>query len=74
MKFNVAKCHPKRKTKHHKQMPFDYSLRNQILENVQSVKYLGITITDSMDLGQTSQKFLPTKTLGFLFSFAGTWL
>ena len=33
-------------------IPFDYSLHNQILENVQSVKYLGITITENMDCGQ----------------------
>ena len=51
MKFNVAKCHSMRVTwhQHHKQILFDYSLHNQTLENVQSAKYLGITITDNMD-------------------------
>ena len=53
---------------HHKQILFDYSLHSQTLENVQSAKYLGITITDNMDWGQhiseTSSK--ATKTLGFL--------
>ena len=51
MKFNVAKCHSMRVTRHqhHKQILFDYSLHNQTLENVQSAKYLGITITDNMD-------------------------
>ena len=41
MKFNVAKCHSMRVTghQHHKQILFDYSLRNQTLENVQSAKY-----------------------------------
>ena len=54
MKFNVAKCHSMRVTRHqhHKQILFDYSLHNQTLENVQSAKYLGITITDNMDWGQ----------------------
>ena len=54
MKFNVAKCHSMRLTRHqhHKQILFDFSLHNQTLENVQSAKYLGITITDNMDLGQ----------------------
>ena len=51
MKFNVAKYHSMRVTQHqhHKQILFDYSLHNQTLENVLSVKYLCITITDNMD-------------------------
>ena len=68
MKFNVAKCHSMRVTQHHKKILFGYPLNNQTLENVQSAKYVGITITDNMDWGQhvseTSSK--PTKTLGFL--------
>ena len=53
---------------HHKQILFDYSLHNQTLENVQSAKYLGITITDNMDWGQhvTEIYSKATKTLGFL--------
>ena len=31
---------------------FNYSLHNQTLENVQSAKYLGITISDNMDWDQ----------------------
>ena len=75
MKFNVAKCHSMRVTRHqhHKQILFDYSLHNQTLENVQSAKYLGITITDNMDWVSMSQKSLP-KQLGHLVSFAGIWL
>ena len=53
---------------HHKQILFDYSLHNQTWENVQSAKYLGITISDNMDWGkhilEISSK--ATKTLGFL--------
>ena len=70
MKFNVAKCHSMRVTRHqhHKQILFYYLLHNQTLENVQPAKYLGITITDSMDWGpylsEISSK--ATKTLGFL--------
>ena len=70
MKFNVAKCHSMRVTRHqhHKQIFFDYSLHNQTLENVQSAKYLGITITDNMDWGQHVSEISSkaTKTLGFL--------
>ena len=70
MKFNVAKCHSMRVTRHysHKQIIHDYTLHQQTLENVQSAKYLGITITENMDWGQhiydISSK--ATKTLGFL--------
>ena len=54
MKFNVAKCHSMRVTRHysHKQIIHDYTLHQQTLENVQSAKYLGITITEKMDWGQ----------------------
>ena len=70
MKFNVAKCHSMRVTRHqhHKQILFDYSLHNQTLEIVQSAKYLGITITDNMNWGQHVSEISSkaTKTLGFL--------
>ena len=33
----------------HKQIIHDYTLHQQTLENVQSSKYLGITITENMD-------------------------
>ena len=77
MKFNVAKCHSMRVTRHqhHKQILFDYSLHNQSLENVQSANYLGITICLLMTwMGvNMSQKSLQ-KQLRHLVSFAGTWL
>ena len=74
MKFNVAKCHSMRVTRHysHKQIIHDYTLHQQTLENVQSAKYLGITITENMDWGQhisdisskaTKTRF-PSKELG----------
>ena len=70
MKFNVVKCHSMRVTQHqhHKHILFDYSLHNQTLENVQSAKYIGITISDNMDWGQHISEILSkvTKTLGFL--------
>ena len=47
MKFNVAKCHSMRVTKHPlpKQIIHDYSLHNQVLKNVPSAKYLGVNIS-----------------------------
>ena len=72
MKLNIAKLHSMRVTRHqhHKQIPFDYSLHNQTLENVQSAKYLDITITDNMDWGQHISEISSkaTKTLAFLRS------
>ena len=65
MEFNVAKFYSMRMTQHqhHNQSLFD-----QTLENVQSTKYLGITITDNMDWGQHASEISSkaTKTLGFL--------
>ena len=70
MKFNVAKCHSMRvKTKHRlpKQIIHDKG-HNQVLENVLSAKYFGITITDDLDWGQhiNNANSKATKTLGFL--------
>ena len=69
IKFNVAKCHYMRVTRSAaKQILFDSSLHNQTLENVQSAKYLGITLSDNMDWGQHISEISSnaTKTLGFL--------
>ena len=57
MKFNVVKCHSMRVTKHPlpKQIIHDYALHNQVLENVPSAKYLGIT--DDLEWGQHIQQF-----------------
>ena len=53
---------------HHKQILFEYSLHNQTLENVQSARYLGITISKNMDWGQHISEISSkaTKTLSFL--------
>ena len=70
MKFNVAKCHSMRVTRHlpDKQILFDYTLHQQKLEQVQSAKYLGLTITDNLDWGQLVSEISckATKTMGFL--------
>ena len=70
MKFNVAKCHSMRVTRHlpDKQILFDYTQHQQILEQVQSAKYFGITITDNLDWDQHVSEISckATKTLCFL--------
>ena len=54
MHFKAVKCHSLRGIPHlpDKQIQFDYSLHQQKLEQIQSAKYLGITITDNLDWGQ----------------------
>ena len=51
-----------------KHIKFDYTLDQQRLEQVQSAKYLGLTITDDLDWGQPISEISAkaTKTLGFL--------
>ena len=70
MKFNVAKCHSMRVTRHlpSNQIHFNYSLHQQTLEQVRSAKYLGLTITDDLEWGQHISEISckATETLGFL--------
>ena len=71
MKFNVSKCHSMRVTRLHpsSHIEFNYTLHQQTLEQVQSAKYLGLTITDDLDWGQHISEITckATKTLGFLW-------
>ena len=68
MIFNVAKCHSMRVTRHppDKHIQYDYTLHQQRLEQVQSAKYLGLTITDDLDWGQHISEISAkaTKTTG----------
>ena len=70
MKFNVTKYHSMRVTRHlpENQIQFEYSLNQQKLEQVQSAKYLAITITDNLDWGQHVSEISckATKTMGFI--------
>ena len=68
--MKIAKCHSMRVTRHlpSNQIHFNYSLHQQTLEQVQSAKYLGISITDNLEWGQHVAEISSkaTKTLGFL--------
>ena len=70
MKFNVANCHSMRVTRHSpdQHIQFDNTLLQQKLEQVQTAKYLGLTITDDLDWGQHISEISAkaTKTMGFL--------
>ena len=60
--MRVTRLHPSR------HIDFNYTLHQQTLEQVQSAKYLGLTITDDLDWGQHISEITckATKTLGFL--------
>ena len=70
MKFNVAKCHSMKVTRHlpSNQIHFSYSLHHQTLEQVGSAKYFGLTITYNLELGQHVSEISckATNTSGFL--------
>ena len=70
MKFNVSKCHSMRVTRLHpsRHIQFNYTLHQQTLEQVQSAKYVGLTITDDLDWGQHISEITcrATKTFSFL--------
>ena len=60
--MRVTRLHPSR------HIQFIYTLYQQTLEQVQSAKYLGFTITDDLDWGQHISEITckAIKTLGFL--------
>ena len=62
MKFNVVM----KVTRHlpSNQIHFNYSLHHQILEQVRSAKYLGLTITDDMEYGVNIFLKFHAKQLG----------
>ena len=70
LKFNVAKCHSMRVTRHlpHMHIEFENSLHQQKLAQVQSAKYVVITFTDDLDWGQHISEITSnaTRTLEFL--------
>ena len=63
MQYNVANCHSMRVTWHYsrKHILHDYTLHQQTLEDVQSAKYLGITITENLNWGQHIADILPEQ-------------
>ena len=77
MKFNIAKCHSMRVTRHlpSNQIHFSYSLHQQTLEQVRSAKYLGLTIVSLTTWNGVNifQKFLVKQLRHWVF-FGAIWL
>ena len=73
MKFNVSKCHSMRVTRLHpsNHIQFSYTLHQQILEQVQPAKYLGLTITDN--LGVNIFRKLHARQLRLWAFFGAIW-
>ena len=75
MKFNVSKCHSVRVTRLHpsRHRDFNYTLHQQTLEQVQSAKYLGLTITDDLDWGQHISEITCARQLRLWVFFGAIW-
>ena len=48
MRFQPVKCNMMQLTKKHNKIDASYTLEGTVLENVQSIKYLGVTITSDL--------------------------
>ena len=64
MKFNVAKWHSMRVTRHLNQIHYNYTLHQQTLEQF---RYLGLTITDNLDGVNVFLKFLVKQLRHLVF-------
>ena len=71
MKFNVAKCHSMRVTRHlpSNQIHFNYSLHQENWNRFSPPNTLEFTITDNLEWGRHVSEISSkaTKTLGFLW-------
>ena len=68
MEFHPSKCQVLTISRKRNPINFNYTLHNHILEHVNSAKYLGCTITNTLDWGQhiTNITTKANMTLGFL--------
>ena len=48
MRFQPVKCNMMQLTKKHKKIEASYMLEGTVLENVESIKYLSVTITSDL--------------------------
>ena len=64
MKFNPEKCYVIHATKKKIPLKLNYKLHNHTLQPVDNSKYLGVTISNDLDINNITTK--ANKTLGFL--------
>ena len=48
MRFQPVKCNMMQLTNKHNKIDASYTLEGTVLENVESIKYLGVTITSDL--------------------------
>ena len=68
MRFQPVKCNMMQLTKKHNKIQASYTLEGTVLENVESIKYLGVTITSDLKWNSHSRNVCSkaNRTLGFL--------
>ena len=68
MRFQPVKCNMMQLTKKHNTIQASYTLEGTFLENVESIKYLGVTITSDLKWNSHSRNVCSKaiRTLGFL--------
>ena len=68
MRFQPVKCNMMQLTKKHNKIQASYTLENTVLENVESTKYLGVTITSDLKWNSHIRNVCSktNRTLGFM--------
>ena len=68
MKFQPVKCNMMQLTKKHNKIDASYTLEGTVLENVESIKYLGVTITSDLKWNSHIRNVCSraNRALGFL--------
>ena len=68
MRFQPIKCNMMQQTKTHNEIDASYILEGTFLENVESIKYLGVTITNDLKWNSHIRNVCSraNRTLGFL--------
>ena len=68
MRFQPVKCNMMQLTKKHNKIDASYTLEGTVLENVENIKYLGVTITSDLKLNSHIRNACSraNRTLGFL--------
>ena len=74
MRFNVAKCNIMRVSRIRLPFLYSYKLSGQVLDEVKDSKYLGVTISDNLDMSKhiTTTTTKANARLSFINCYAGS--